>query len=227
MPATPNYALPYPLPTDPADVPVDMQELAVAAEAALNGFDSRVDATEAFDTRLDVLEAASVDYDARLDTIEPKVPANRVAPGSEGQVLTTVAGASAWAAGGSAAGSQLAYAERVSNLTVTVVPQASALLIVSAPTVLYDGSPILIAFHCPAVQTTQTINVTLWDGGTDLGILGSYGAGSVPNPVWRITPAPGNHTYHLKAFAAGGTGTILAAAGGGGIMPCAIRVSRA
>ena len=35
MPTTPIYALPYPLATDPADVPLDMQELAGAVEAAL------------------------------------------------------------------------------------------------------------------------------------------------------------------------------------------------
>lgn len=37
MPTTPIYALRYPLPTDPADVPVDLQELATDVEAALGG----------------------------------------------------------------------------------------------------------------------------------------------------------------------------------------------
>lgn len=35
MPATTRYALPYPAPADPADVPADMQELADAVDAAL------------------------------------------------------------------------------------------------------------------------------------------------------------------------------------------------
>jgi hypothetical protein len=37
MPTTPIYALPYPAATDPADVPLDMQELAEAVEARQAG----------------------------------------------------------------------------------------------------------------------------------------------------------------------------------------------
>jgi len=48
MGATPVYALPYPEPTDPADVPTDMKELADRIEAAIGvAFDSRLDALEA------------------------------------------------------------------------------------------------------------------------------------------------------------------------------------
>ena len=36
MPATPIYALPYPAPSDPADMPLDLQELADRIEAILN-----------------------------------------------------------------------------------------------------------------------------------------------------------------------------------------------
>jgi hypothetical protein len=35
MPTTPIYALPYPAPGDPADVPIDMQELAERIEVAM------------------------------------------------------------------------------------------------------------------------------------------------------------------------------------------------
>jgi hypothetical protein len=37
MPTTPNYALRYPLPTDPADVPLDLQKLATDVDSALYG----------------------------------------------------------------------------------------------------------------------------------------------------------------------------------------------
>jgi hypothetical protein len=48
MGATPNYALPYPEPTDPADVTTDMKELAERIELAIgNAFDARLDALEA------------------------------------------------------------------------------------------------------------------------------------------------------------------------------------
>ena len=36
MPTTPNWELPYPLDTDPADVPADMEELAVRLDSALD-----------------------------------------------------------------------------------------------------------------------------------------------------------------------------------------------
>ncbi len=63
MPTTPNYLLPYPLATDPADVPLDMRELAEATEAALNGFDTRDDTQDttlaSLNSRVTALETAT------------------------------------------------------------------------------------------------------------------------------------------------------------------------
>ena len=47
MPTTPTWGLPYPAATDPADVPADMGELALAVEADLTGLDGRLDVVEA------------------------------------------------------------------------------------------------------------------------------------------------------------------------------------
>lgn len=59
MPTTPTYALPYPTPTDPADVPVDLQELANATESALSSVTTGYqNADAAMDSRLDALEAS-------------------------------------------------------------------------------------------------------------------------------------------------------------------------
>jgi hypothetical protein len=67
MPATPKYGLRYPLETDPADVPVDLQKLATDAEAALTPVDTR--------------------------TVMP-LPPTAIAPGAQaGYVLQTLAGA--------------------------------------------------------------------------------------------------------------------------------------
>ena len=42
---TPTYHIPYPDPTDPADVPADIQAHALAVEGVLTGFDADTDAT--------------------------------------------------------------------------------------------------------------------------------------------------------------------------------------
>jgi hypothetical protein len=46
-PITPVYDLPYPAPTDPADVPADMGDLAGLLDVVINGIDSRLATVEA------------------------------------------------------------------------------------------------------------------------------------------------------------------------------------
>lgn len=79
MPTTPTYSLPYPLPTDPADVPADMAELANAVDAKLVTFDgvddSNTAAIAALDTRVDSLETQPV-AKPPLVTSLPGSPAN-------------------------------------------------------------------------------------------------------------------------------------------------------
>lgn len=102
MPQTPNYNLPYPLATDPADVPADMQELANAVDTSLDTVDDRVDVLE---PKVSTLQSDVVSLDSRLDTIEPTIPLTRIPPGTTGQVLTTAAGPVVqWAAGGGGGG---------------------------------------------------------------------------------------------------------------------------
>ena len=227
MPATPNYSLPYPLATDPADVPADMQELAVAVDTSLDVVDDRVDVLE---PKVATLETASADYDARLDTIEPKVPAARVAPGADGQVLTTVAGAVAWAVGPGGSGAELAYASRSSRLTLTGSDQ----IMLSLPPVVLDGTPIVVTGFAPMFllgEVNNSLQCTLWDGGTLLGIAWqvnqpNVGAGLVGaiDMTHRLTLPAGSHTIHWKARCSGAGNFIDA---GGSYMPAGLRMSRA
>ena len=97
MPSTPNHALPYPLSTDPADVPTDMQELATATDTALETLETTISAAipkSIVDAAGDLLVASGADTVARL------------AKGTNGHVLTAQAGAPGvgWAAPAAAGG---------------------------------------------------------------------------------------------------------------------------
>jgi hypothetical protein len=64
MPATPIYALPYPAATDPADVPLDMQELATQIEVAFGEL-AYVEAT------VDISVTATADPGTQLVALPP------------------------------------------------------------------------------------------------------------------------------------------------------------
>jgi len=239
MPNTPTYLLPYPLATDPANVPLDMQELAEASEAALNGFDTRVDATEAFGARITAEETKSVDFDTRLKTIEPKVPANRIAAGADGQVLTTVAGVPAWAAGAAGSGGELGYAQRTANLNITATTEATAQEVVAAPAIVFDGTAVYIEFFAPLMQLPAAANAfmdcALFQDGGSIGLIsrcGNSGSASMITPVSlkrRISPSAGSHVFSIRSYVSTGTGAFTTAAGGapGSVQPVFIRIVRA
>ena len=76
MPTTPIYALPYPAAADPADVPLDMQELAERTEAVLNPLayvenaaNVTVTATTAAGAQT-IVSAGAVTYEAKPILIE-------------------------------------------------------------------------------------------------------------------------------------------------------------
>lgn len=94
MPNTPNYGFPYPVDSDPADVPDDLQALADALDTALTHFVEE----GIVDAKGDIIVATAPDTPGRL------------APGTTGQVLTVdpaTATGLKWAAasGGGGAGS--------------------------------------------------------------------------------------------------------------------------
>src|SRR5262245_22922245 len=112
MAATPIYALPYPVPTDPADVPADMQRLANRAEAAIQP---------------GTVDGQTMVWDNTLKVWKPA------------------------AAGG---GSELAYAERTTNLAVGATTEAGADIIVTCPAITLDGATKIVAeFFASQVNT--------------------------------------------------------------------------
>ena len=79
MPSTPIYALPYPAAADPADVPVDMQELAERVEAVLPEQIAYAELTANIscpaNTSADVVSSGAVTYDGKPILIEFYAPA--------------------------------------------------------------------------------------------------------------------------------------------------------
>lgn len=134
------------------------------------------------------------------------------------------------------AGAELGYAEITANLTVPVVAEASAVTVVSAGAITFDGTPVLIDFFCAGVTNASgaTVIATLWDATTNLGFFGqdtlAGGSGVIPLRLSRrLTPSAGSHTYIVKGYSVGGgAGTVNAGAGGGAgaYPPTFIRITK-
>jgi hypothetical protein len=183
MPTTPNYLLPYPLATDPADVPTDLRELAEASETALNGFDVRVDATEAFDPRIDTLETASANHETRLDALDPTIPVIKIAPGATGDVLTTLAGPTVgWQAG--AGGGIVGLIQDIvlganGPIDFTGIPQTFKHLSIVA-SVRGIGATESEVFTVQFNGVALTVISGFWGGGTATDRLGNILGASAP-----------------------------------------------
>lgn len=137
-------------------------------------------------------------------------------------------------------GAELAYNQITANGSITATTAATANLIIDGTSRAYDGSSIMVetwagVVTCPVTSGGATI-LTLWDGSTDLGVIGEVWNGSTAsNPgitIYgrrRITPTVGTHNYRLCGWTnIAGTQTVYAGAGGtgGAQSPAYIRVTR-
>lgn len=136
-------------------------------------------------------------------------------------------------------GYELAYNQITTVVNVTVTTVASPQIVIEGTTRTYDGSPVLVEFYATVVvaPTGSTIFLNLWDGATDLGIVGQVyltsavpALGSTLHGRRRLVPSAGAHNYRLLGWLASGTGgAVYAAAGGAGQThnPAFLRVTRA
>jgi hypothetical protein len=136
---------------------------------------------------------------------------------------------------GPAGSSEFFYGEGTTNVTVAVNAASAAGTVISSGAQTYTAVPHLIEFFCPqgvtGASTTSTVNVSLWDGSTDLGVIASVKNNTnvaLNVPVYgrrRLTPTAGSHTFVVKAFAAGNAGALNAGAGGPGLnLPLHLRI---
>jgi hypothetical protein len=164
---------------------------------------------------------------------------------TDGWVLTSDgAGGASWqppptgGGGGGGGGTELAYVEFTSNVTVSSTTEATPTDVVSAGAVTYAAARIRVDFCAAGVLmggSNGALSLTLWDGSTDLGRIGSWqqeaasGQVNIPTMLSRfLTPSAGSHTYKIRGFSTNSSATILVGAGGTGVrMPGWIRVSLA
>jgi len=143
---------------------------------------------------------------------------------------------SAWVAQGA---SELFYNEVTASVAVSSTTAGTSHLVAGGGAWTYDGSPILIEFYAPQVQTGNlgagaSLMIQLYDGATDLGFWGQFitpSAGVLCTPVnlrRRIVPTAGVHTYKVGAWVpTGGPGSVGMGLGNAGqLSPGIFRVSR-
>jgi hypothetical protein len=133
---------------------------------------------------------------------------------------------------------ELGYAQITTNVNLTVVAEASAVTIVTAPAITVDGATaILIEFFTMQMQAAAGASnlINLWEGANNLGYIGQLSNPATAALVTsmrlmrRFTPTAGSHTYTIKGYALAGAGLIGAGAGGaaGVISPSFVRITRA
>jgi hypothetical protein len=136
-----------------------------------------------------------------------------------------------------AAGRELAYAEFLANVSVSVTTEATAVTVVTAPATVFDGSPVLIEFSAPGANphnaTLASLTLTLWEDGVCRGtiaIVQTPATSYLVAPVRcarRLTPAAGSHTFAIRAHTSAGVAGVQAGPGGPGQqLPGFIRITK-
>ncbi len=161
---------------------------------------------------------------------------NTGATGSTGPTGATGATGS-----GGAGVTELAYTEYTSTVTVSATSGATADTIVTAASIVMDGSTkICVEFYSPLVtlypSATAQVYLALFDGSTALGVMANYSsfaadAGGSPCYVRRyFTPAAATKTYSIRGYRAVADTDVNAGSGGSAdvaLMPGYIRITTA
>lgn len=125
---------------------------------------------------------------------------------------------------------ELAYGEVTSQVTITSTSAASPTVLVPSITAVCDGSPVLVEFFTPYLNTQSGSNTRI-----ALAVDGAYRTLGISSPnafvpssyKYRFTPSAGSHTFAVGGYAdlsgnyaGGGTG------GTGAYTPMFLRVSK-
>lgn len=128
---------------------------------------------------------------------------------------------------------ELSYVEYTSTVAISATTPTGANTVVTAAAVVVDGStPIIIEFYSPQVEAGSggAIGIVLYDGSTQLGIVGRVFASIIvpSHCVRRLTPSAGSHTYSWRAYRDTANGNVQAGNGAAGNnMPGFIRITKA
>lgn len=181
-----------------------------------------------FDNALNYLQTILNGLDKNNLAAAAGILASQLADPTTGKVLGSSGGACAAVF---PPGYELAYVEFTATVNVTAVTSGTANSVVSAGSVAYDGTPIIIEFFAMSLDKgTSQINVELYDGATSLGRFAAPQQAQGGPALFRrkITPTAGAHTFSAAAYVDAGTGHVFAGVGGASTNgPGYIRVTKA
>ena len=129
---------------------------------------------------------------------------------------------------------EVAYVEFTSTVSITATSEGTANQVVTASAIVYENVPHLITFSSSRLvaPASQTLSLSVFDGTTSLGVIAALGATSPAQQTpyeraFRVTPSAASHTFNIKAWVNGGTGSVEAGAGGPATrVPGFIRITR-
>lgn len=134
--------------------------------------------------------------------------------------LVTAAGNVPITGGGGGGGATLDLVTRSTALAVTATTAPTANTFIDGNAVTYDGSTLVkVELFCPYAAADNFMQVTLWDGATDLGAIAQTNdvSGSPIYCALFLTPSAGVHTFHVKAYRGTTFGDLQPGAGGSGV----------
>lgn len=125
-----------------------------------------------------------------------------------------------------APGTELHYSQSSSSIQSTATSVAGAVVVLAGAAVTYDGQPILVEFFCPYFYNSGLFQTyaELFDGSTAIGLIcGFYSAVNQQSVsihgARRITPTAGAHTFSIRMWVNGGTGTSYGGNAAAGTYP--------
>lgn len=136
-------------------------------------------------------------------------------------------------------GYELDYVEVQATVNITATSAASATTIITGSAVAYDGATIILiecGMQLYTAADDRQISLNLYDGSTEMGVLGEYRLNAetaadtriAVRVARRLTPSAGAHTYSVRAFAnVGSSVQAFGAAGTAGLpYPISLRITR-
>jgi hypothetical protein len=137
-------------------------------------------------------------------------------------------------------GYEFDYVEITVSVTISATTAATADTCITGNAVVYDGATrVCVEVYCPALvpagSNSADVIVLLYDGATQVGIIGTVGSASTAPGVFAtllaprfLTPTAASHTYSVRAYRTVGNGTFSAGAGGNDTyLPAYIRITKA
>lgn len=125
-----------------------------------------------------------------------------------------------------APGTELHYSQSSASIQSTATSVAGAVVVLAGASVTYDGSPVMVEFFCPYFYNAGLFQTyaELFDGSTAIGIIAGFFSAAASQSVSihgarRITPTAGAHTFSIRMWVNGGTGTSYGGNAAAGTYP--------